>query len=251
MFSLATSASGIRSLFCELQNELPLAAAENFTIEFMPQDSSSLGEIYVVPNFNFCDRIVSVSSSAKRVLAGSSILIRVHLSHPAAAFDVIKSVHSDAAVAVAFAGSKRRRSLGSAAASATLPASDTHGMAALARLIRIRAVLSCAPRTHLAYTVTPSASDDCVDIQGVVHVPSDAPLGSQVVLRSVSVAGCALPLKGVQLCMTVGFNHMPAPKGPVSAAAEAGNVPALLAALDAGGSTAEREWVSECYKEIA
>jgi hypothetical protein len=114
----------------------------------------------------------------------------------------------------------------------------------LARLLCVRAVLSSAPHTLLPFSANPSATaPGCVDI--LVPVPEDAPLGSLVTLHRVFGAGCDVSLGEAPLYVTVGhYNHAPAPEGPVTAAAKSGNVPALLAALDADGSTEERDEVS-------
>ena len=56
---------------------------------------------------------------------------------------------------------------------------------------------------------------------------------------SLSIAGRPLPCDCLPATLPVGYNHVPASAGAVFAAAEAGNVPALKAALDACGSTEE------------
>jgi hypothetical protein len=82
----------------------------------------------------------------------------------------------------------------------------------------------------------------CVDL--VVSVPEDAALGSEVILRRVSVAGCDVSQDEALVRVIVGFNHEPAPAGRVFAAAQAGDIPALTQALDNGCSTQEANEVS-------
>jgi hypothetical protein len=72
-----------------------------------------------------------------------------------------------------------------------------------------------------------------------VLVPQDAAPGSQVLLRRVSVAGCDVTLGEVPVRVIVGFNHEPSTNGRVYAAAQIGNIPALIEALDDGCSTQE------------
>ena len=62
---------------------------------------------------------------------------------------------------------------------------------------------------------------------------------------ALSLAGHILPSDCLPVTLQVGYNHAPAPEGAVYAAAEAGDVPALQAALDAGGSTEEADEVSD------
>jgi hypothetical protein len=82
-----------------------------------------------------------------------------------------------------------------------------------------------------------------------VPVPASAPEGSCVVISRVSIAGCDVALGEVPLEVIVGFNHAPAPEGPVIAAVEAGGVPALMRLLDGGASTEEKGgWVSGTSK---
>ena len=60
---------------------------------------------------------------------------------------------------------------------------------------------------------------------------------------SLSLAGWPLPCDCLTTTLQVGYKHAPAPEGAVFEAAKAGDVPALQAALDAGGSTEEADRV--------
>ena len=121
---------------------------------------------------------------------------------------------------------------------------NSYANVALVDVLRVKAVVSSDPCVPLEVTVVPSiALGCCVDI--LVPVPVGTPLGSTVTLRSVSVAGSDVLLVG-EVFVTVGYNHAPAPEGPVTAAAKTGNVPVMMGALDAGGSTQELDGVSGC-----
>ena len=66
-----------------------------------------------------------------------------------------------------------------------------------------------------------------------------------VTVVSLSLAGRPLPCEFLPATLRVGYNHAPAPKGAVYEAARAGDVPALWAAIEAGGSTEEANEVRE------
>ena len=66
---------------------------------------------------------------------------------------------------------------------------------------------------------------------------------ASVTLVSLSLAGRPLLCDCLPATLRVGYNHAPAPEGPVFAAAKAGDVPALLAAIEEGGSTEEADEV--------
>jgi hypothetical protein len=125
----------------------------------------------------------------------------------------------------------------------------TASIEGVARVIRAHIELIIDDmKIDLAYSVTLSVDthsrSGCVDL--VVPVPSNAPNGSEVVLRRVSAADCdvTLPADDAPVRVIVGFNHAPAPAGRVFAAAAAGNLPALTEALDDGCSTREMNAVS-------
>ena len=67
-----------------------------------------------------------------------------------------------------------------------------------------------------------------------------------VTVHSMSLAGRPLLCDCLPATLRVGYNHAPAPDGAVYQAAQAGDVVALQAALDAGGSTEEANNV-RCY----
>ena len=64
-----------------------------------------------------------------------------------------------------------------------------------------------------------------------------------VTVHSVSLAERPIACNCLPMTLRVGYNHAQAPAGAVYAAAEAGDLPALQAALDAGGSTEEMDAV--------
>ena len=66
---------------------------------------------------------------------------------------------------------------------------------------------------------------------------------TSITVASFSFAGRSLPCDCLPVTLRVGYNHAPAPAGAVYAAAKAGDVAALQAALDAGGSTEEADKV--------
>jgi hypothetical protein len=86
------------------------------------------------------------------------------------------------------------------------------------------------------------ASGGCVHL--VVPVPADATLGSELVVRRVSVASCDVDLGEALVRFIVGFNNVPACTGRVYTAARDGDIAALVQALDDGCSTQEADGVS-------
>ena len=82
-------------------------------------------------------------------------------------------------------------------------------------------------------------------IARVLVRPASWAAASSVTLLSLTFAGRPLPCDSGLLPATlrVGYNHAPAPAGAVFAAAVAGDVRALQAALDEGGSTEETDAV--------
>ena len=78
--------------------------------------------------------------------------------------------------------------------------------------------------------------------RALIH-PSAWADAASVTVVSLSLAGRLLPCDFLSATLQVGYNHARAPAGAVYAAAKVGDVPALQAALDAGGSTEEAEGV--------
>jgi hypothetical protein len=119
-------------------------------------------------------------------------------------------------------------------------------LAKLADLVQVNADLQHpgslgVPPTQLSVACEPSSTHGGVLI--AVSVPASAPEGSRVVVSRASVAGCDAALGG-EVHVIVGFNSTPAPAGPVMAAAEAGDVPALMRLLEGGAPTEENDAVS-------
>jgi hypothetical protein len=129
---------------------------------------------------------------------------------------------------------------------------DAAALATLTSLVQVSAELQqpdClgVPPAKLAVTYEPSVAHGGVLLS--VSAPSSAPEGSRVVIRRACVAGCDVALGEAPLEVVVGFNHAPAPEGPVYAASKAGDAPALVRLLDGGSSTEEKEAVS-CRKSL-
>ena len=106
--------------------------------------------------------------------------------------------------------------------------------------LRVIVTVSTNNKVPLAYDIVLSSTGN---INVNAAIPFDAPLGSEVVLCRASVGGSDVPLGEVLSRVTVGYNHEESPEGPVTAAAKAGDIAALMQALDNGGSTEERDTV--------
>ena len=98
------------------------------------------------------------------------------------------------------------------------------------------------PRAEVILPVTARFSCGSWMARALVRPASWAAAASVTVI-SLSLAGQPVPCDCLPATLPVGYNHAPAPPGAVYAAAKAGNVAALQAALDAGGSTEETNWV--------
>ena len=98
------------------------------------------------------------------------------------------------------------------------------------------------PRAEVILTVTAHLSCGSWMARALVRPASWADAASVTVV-SLSLEGQPVPCECLPATLPVGYNHDPAPTGEVYAAAKAGNVAALHAALDAGGSTEEASWV--------
>ena len=73
--------------------------------------------------------------------------------------------------------------------------------------------------------------------------PSAWANAASVTMVSITLAGRLMSCDCLPSTLLVGYNHTPAPAGAVLEAARAGDVPALQAALEAGGSTEEADAV--------
>jgi hypothetical protein len=107
---------------------------------------------------------------------------------------------------------------------------------------RVPGVVLTPPLELLPLTYEPSADHGGVLI--CFRVPAFAPEGSRVVIVRVTVGGCELPLGEAPLEAIVGFNHAPAPEGPLYDSAQKGDARAVLRLLEGGASTEEKDWVS-------
>lgn len=80
------------------------------------------------------------------------------------------------------------------------------------------------------------------NVRALLH-PTSWKDAASVTVLSISFAGRTLPCTFLPATLRVGFNHAPAPEGAIFRASTNGNVQALRAALDAGGSTEEADGV--------
>ena len=78
-------------------------------------------------------------------------------------------------------------------------------------------------------------------IARILFPPTSWVESGSVAILSLAVAGRSLPSDLLPATLRVGYNHFPAPAGAVLAAAVVGDVPALQAALNSGGSTEETD----------
>ena len=98
------------------------------------------------------------------------------------------------------------------------------------------------PREVLSLPAIAGPSGSRLILRALVR-PSAWADAESVTLVSMSLAGRSLPCDCLPVTLRVGYNHAPAPEKAVYGAAEASHVPALLVALDAGGSTEEADEV--------
>ena len=121
-------------------------------------------------------------------------------------------------------------------------------MVSLASWISAHACLAIAvevpgqPREEIFLPIVARASDGDLIVRALMR-PAAWALAKSVTLVSLSLAGRPLPSDCLPATLQVGYNHAPAPEGAVYEAAWAGDVAALQAALDAGGSTEEADTV--------
>lgn len=93
---------------------------------------------------------------------------------------------------------------------------------------------------YLPVTARPSCGGSILRVLVRPAAWADA---SSVTVVSLSLAGLPHPCEFLPATLRVGYNHALAPAGAVLEASKAGDVPALQAALDAGGSTEEADEV--------
>ena len=105
-------------------------------------------------------------------------------------------------------------------------------------VLQISIAVPGQPRAEVSLLVKARPSGDGWIARALARPAAWADAAS-VTIVSLSLAGRSLPCDCLPATLRVGYNHAPAPAGAVLAAARAGDVPALQAALDAGGSTEE------------
>ena len=99
------------------------------------------------------------------------------------------------------------------------------------------------PRGEVSLLVKARPSGDGGWITRALSRPAAWADAASITVVSLSLAGRPLPCDFLPAILAVGYNHAPAQAGVVCEAAQAGDVPALQAALDAGGSTEEADEV--------
>ena len=97
-------------------------------------------------------------------------------------------------------------------------------------------------RTPYSFPLTAHSRDGNVIARALIY-PASWTDADSVIVTSLTLAGQAVSCDFLPAVLRVGYNHAPAHAGAVSAAAKAGDVRALQAALDAGGSTEEADEV--------
>jgi hypothetical protein len=125
-----------------------------------------------------------------------------------------------------------------------------HSTQLIDAVIRIENCAGAASTAALYNVKVTQATDShgCIDI--VVPIDAETVVGSQVVLRSVSIAGCDVALSDAPLRVIVGFENDPAPAGRAYAAVEACSFTALMQALNDGCSMQECNVVSVEYVSL-
>ena len=124
----------------------------------------------------------------------------------------------------------------------TGPASVARWLAAHARLTievdvegQHRASYTCSLSVH-------SSAEGGWLVRALIS-PSAWANAASITIVSLTLAGRAMSCDCLPATLQIGYNHAPAPEGAVLKAAKAGDVAALQAALDAGGSTEEADTV--------
>ena len=109
-------------------------------------------------------------------------------------------------------------------------------------LVQISVEAPGQPRGQVSVRVKARPSEGGWNVRVLVRPASWANAASVTVV-SLSLAGRPLPCDCLPGTMRMGYNHAPAPEGKVLAAAKAGDVPALRAAIEEGESTEEADAV--------
>lgn len=124
------------------------------------------------------------------------------------------------------------------------PRPGARSTASLARRASSHALISLISEEggHSQAYLTVRPSGDGWIARALIH-PSAWAGAASVSIVSLTLAGRPLPCDYLPATIPVGYNHDPAPAGAVLTAAMTGNVFALQAALDAGGSTEEADKV--------
>ena len=104
-----------------------------------------------------------------------------------------------------------------------------------------------APEQHGVEVSVPVAARPCSGgwIARALMRPAAWADAASVTVVSLTLAGRPMPCDCLPATLRVGYNHSPASEGEVIEAAQADDVAALQAALDAGGSTEEADAVRE------
>ena len=116
----------------------------------------------------------------------------------------------------------------------------------VAHWLSAHALVSLELKEHTCASHSVSVSvrhTDCGWVARPLIHPTSWAGAPSVTVVSLSFAGRPVSCDFLPATLRVGFNHDPAHEGAVLAAAKADNVPALQAALDAGGSTEEADSV--------
>lgn len=103
-------------------------------------------------------------------------------------------------------------------------------------------------RASVSVPVSVQLSSSSCTARALVH-PTYWADASSISVVSLTLAGRLQPCGCLPATLQVGYNRAPAPAGAVHEATKAGNVLALKAALDAGGSTEEADAVCGGRKE--
>ena len=129
--------------------------------------------------------------------------------------------------------------------SSTGPCPGARAAAAVARTISEHALLTVSTTRRGIYQAALSAQPMVGGwIVRALILPATWADETFITVSSIALAGRPMPCDFLPAKLFIGYNHAPAPPGAVFNAALTGDVVALQAALDAGGSTEEADEVS-------